>query len=65
MRLIQLSHPKQGRRIARVEGSQLALIDRRWPTAWDLFSKIIAEGADPGRLIGSVLSGDKLDYDPI
>lgn len=48
-----------------MEGSQLALIDPRWPSAWDLFSKIIAEGAEPGTVIVSVLSGEKLDYNAI
>jgi hypothetical protein len=65
MRLIQLYHPGYGRRIAKVNGSRLALIDPHIPTLYDLFTKIIEEGYLPGDYISDVTTEDQLDYDDI
>jgi hypothetical protein len=65
MRLIQLSHPDHGRRIAKVNGSQLTLIDSQYPTNYDLFSKIILEGHLPEAFIPTLLTNDQLSYDEI
>jgi hypothetical protein len=65
MRLIQLNHPEQNRRIAVVKTDQLNLIDPAYPTCYDLFSAIISNDRTPAVFIPEVLTGVQIDYDPV
>lgn len=65
MRLIQLSHSDYGRRIAKVSGSQLTLIDSKYPTSYNLFLKVILEGHLPKAFIPTLLTDDRLSYDEV
>lgn len=65
MRLIQLKHPVQGRRIAVVEESQLTLVNANVSTCYDLYSTIISKGLNPDEYIRQLISGDRMDYDAV
>lgn len=65
MRLIQLSHPEHGRRIAKVNNGKLILIDEEYPTHYDLYWKIILDGHLPKAFIPTLLTDDQLSYDEI
>jgi len=64
MRLIQLSHPKYGRRIAQVENSQLILIEKQYTSCYSLYSTLLNNGNvhSPANFISSVLTNSTLDY---
>lgn len=65
MRLIQLYHPDQGRRIAKVDEPYLTLISEDFKTCYDLFSKIVEQKLSPENFIPGILTDKSLDYDRI
>lgn len=65
MRLIQLSHPEQGRRIAWVDDAQLTLITPEFPSCYTLFKKIIENGTSPENFIRGKLTTEVLEYDKV
>ncbi len=64
MRLIQLSHPTDGRKLALVEEPVLKILDR-FHTAYDLATEAIRNSGDIRSLVKQHLSEMELDYDPI
>lgn len=65
MRLIQLFHPKHGRRIAKVDNSELILIKQDFFSCYTLFEKIIRAQLTPKEFIPEFLTDELLDYEKI
>lgn len=65
MRLIQLYHPEQGRRVAIVEDPDLILISENYTNCYRLFEKIIEDRRSPKEFISNTLTDQKLDYNSI
>lgn len=63
MRLIQLQHPEQGRRVAIVEEPQLALITEQFKSCYALFEEIIENNHNAIRFISDLVTDQKLEYD--
>ncbi len=64
MRLVQLSHQKDGRKLALVSEPTLRVLNR-FHTAHDLASEAIRKKGDIGNLVKQHLSEIELAYDPI
>lgn len=65
MQLIQIYHPKFGRRVALVEEPDLLLLDPHYTSSYKLFSQIIENGLKAETFIQSVITDKKLDYDTV
>lgn len=63
MRLIQLQHPEQGRRVAMVEEPQLTLITEQFRSCYALFEEIIEDNHPAIRFISDLVTDQKLEYD--
>lgn len=65
MRLLQLSHADFGRRVAKVDNSDLILIDSEYASSYKLFEKIIKQETSPEPFISKRLTDSVLNYDDI
>lgn len=65
MRLIQIYHPKFGRRVALVEEPDLLLLDSHYTSSYKLFSQIIENGLKAETFIQSVITDKNMDYDTV
>lgn len=65
MRLIQLYHPEQGRRIAKVDEPHLSLLRKEFTSCYALFTEIIENSHSPDDFIPQVLTDKKLNYDRV
>ncbi len=64
IRFVQLKHPKQGRRVAVVQGEKLRLL-RLWRALFDLASTAITKKKSLADLAAGSLSNEILDYDAV
>lgn len=64
IRLVQLVHPRSGRRVALVTEPDLLLLDK-WHSAYELAMASIETGVGIQPLIGSALSKEILDYSSV
>src|SRR5262245_24247471 len=64
MRLVQLTHPTQGRRVAIVEEPRLAILAVA-PSIYELARWAIRGGTTLASEADAARSGETLDYDPI
>lgn len=65
MRLIQLTHPEEGRRIAAVQEPHLQLIDDAYRTCYHLIKEIVEEEKSADTFIVSLITENTLNYDKI
>ena len=64
MRLVQLQHPRHGRKVALVEGDQLTVL-HYFTSVFGLAQRAISEATDLQRLVPKYLGQNQLEYDPI
>jgi len=65
MRLVQLHHARLGRRTALVDHESLVLLDKAYPSLYDLVWEAITAGTRIRELIGHHLEADRLSYDQV
>ena len=65
MRLIQLFHPQHGRRVAKVERSELIFIRPDYSSSYSLFEEIIEKESIPQEFIPKVLTDRTLNYEKV
>jgi hypothetical protein len=65
MRLIQLQHPEQGRRVARVDEAGLTLSNQKFKSCYTLFGEIIETSHSSKDFITDHLTDQKLDYNQV
>src|SRR5436190_2229312 len=63
LRLVQLTHPTIGRRIAIVEEPRLRLLD--FPSIYDAATTAIGQNKKLAQIVSSKSTGESLDYDAI
>ena len=64
LRLVQIIHPEQGRRIAKAEDHQCRLIDG-YSSVYELASSVLEDGSGLEETAEKQLSDDTIDYDAI
>lgn len=65
MRLIQLHHPDQGRRVAKVDEPQLTLLNEKYKSCYGLFAEIIENNRSADEFINDQLTDQKMEYDSV
>ncbi|GAA5522191.1 hypothetical protein LQ318_10590 [Aliifodinibius salicampi] len=65
MRLIQLQHSEQGRRVAKVDEPKLTLIDKKFTSCYALFGEIIENNHSAEEFINGQLTDQKIEYNPV
>ncbi len=65
MNLLQLEHPKHGRRVGLVEEPNVILLDESVTNTYDLFVEVINEGKKVGPTLTDLKTGQGLEYDLI
>jgi len=64
MQLVQINHPRHGRKVAKVEGNELIVL-HYFTSAYGLAQRAIDQGLTLEALTDTHLGQNKLDYDPI
>src|SRR5437762_2094666 len=64
LRLVQLKHPGDGRRVALVEGDHLRLL-ARFDSIYSLADTALRERTGLAAMVQGNLSNQRLDYDPV
>lgn len=64
IRLVQIHHPQQGRRIAVVQEPRLVLL-KKFRSIYELALEAIASGKDIPTMVNSFISDEKINYDAV